>query len=143
MYSIQCMSKENLKLAFEECYVTIEETTEETKNKTTPETTEKTTEGTKEPIPGSKDWLLITIIIVFILAFIAVITSVIVLIKRNKKQSTEANKSETSLPSKSSSIQSDSMDETARNIKPGQKFQILKFNSEELEKDMLSPKKIS
>ena len=119
MHSIQCSSKEKMKIFFEECYQTMEET--------------------KETISDSYNWLLIGIIIGITLAVIAVIIGIIVLVIR--KQSPKPNRNESSIESQRSSKQSDSLDEIARNLKPGQKFRVLRFKSEVLEKDMLSQKK--
>ena len=125
IHSIQCSSKEKLKMAFEECYQTMDET--------------------KETIFDSYKWLLIGIIFGITLAVIAVIIGVIVLVNRSnnkvKQQSPKAKRKKSSIESQSSSKQSDTLDEIARNLKPGQKFRVLRFKSEVLEKEMLSPKK--
>ena len=126
MHSIQCSAKEKMKIAFEECYQSIEATKEDT----------------KETI-----WLLIGIIIGITLALIAVIIGVIVVVNRSnnkvKQQSSKANRNKSSIESQSSSYKSDSIDEIARNLKPRQKFHVLSFKSEVLEKEMLSPKKFN
>ena len=79
------------------------------------------------------------------IVIIAIIIGVIVLVNRSnnkvKQKSPKVKNNQSSLQSQSSSKQSDSLDEIARNLKPGQKFRVLRFKSEVLEKEMLSPKK--
>ena len=101
-------------------------------------------DSTKETI--TKIWLIISIVIIVItIVIIAVIIGVIVLVYRSnnrvEQQSPKAKRNESSIQSQCSSKQSDSIDEIARNLKPGQKFRVLRFKSEVLEKEMLSPKK--
>ena len=128
-----------MKMASKECFDRIEETTVET-------TEETTREITKETITYYNTWLIISIVIIVItIVIIAVIICVIVLVNRSKnevkQQSPKAKRGKSSIESQSSSKQSDSMDEVARKIVPGQKFHILRLKSEVLEKEMLSPKK--
>ena len=76
------------------------------------------------------------------IVIIGVIIGVIVLVNRSyKQQSPKADRNESSLQSQSSSNKSDTLDEIARNLKPGQKFRVLRFKSEVLDKEMLSQKK--
>ena len=114
-----------MKMALNECFDTIEETTKET---------------------ITKIWLTISIVIILItIVIIAVIIGVIVLVNRSnnkvKQQLLKAKRNESSIVSQSTSKQSDTLDEIARNLKPGQKFRVLRFKSEVLEKEMLSQKK--
>ena len=114
-----------MKMALNECFDTIEETTKET---------------------ITKIWLTISINIILItIVIIAVIIGVIVLVNRSnnkvKQQLLKAKRNESSIVSQSTSKQSDTLDEIARNLKPGQKFRVLRFKSEVLEKEMLSQKK--
>ena len=130
-----------MKMALKECFDRIEETTVET-------TEETTREITKETITYYNTWLIISIVIILIpivIIAIIIIIGVIVLVNRSKnevkQQSPKAKRGKSSIESQSSSKQSDSMDEVARKIVPGQKFHILRLKSEVLEKEMLSPKK--
>ena len=117
-------------MLFEECDATLDETTEEI---------------TKKTIIYFNIWLLIAIILLITNVIISVIIGVIVVVNRSnnkvKQQSPKANENKSSLQSQSFSKQSDSLDEIARNLKPGQKFRVLRFKSEVLEKEMLSQKK--
>ena len=114
-----------MKMALKECFDRIEETT-------------------KGAITYYNTWLTISIVIIVItIVIIAVIIGVIVLVYKShnkvKEQSPKAKRNKSSI--ESSSKQSDTLDEIARNLKPGQKFRVLRFKSEVLEKEMLSQKK--
>ena len=122
-----------MKTSFEECYSTTNETFKVSANSTT------------KAFNDSNLWFTIGIIIG---VTIAVIIGVIVLVNRSnnddRKPSPKANRNPSaSIESQSTSKQSDTLDEIARNLKPGQKFRVLRFKSEVLEKEMLSPKKVN
>ena len=127
-----------MKMALKECFDRMEKKTEET--------IQKTTKGITEETRDSNIWLIISITVILItIVIIGVIIGVIVVVNRSnnkvKKQSPKAKREKSSDKSQSSSKPSDSIDEIARNLKPGQKFRVLRFKSEVLEKEMLSPKK--
>ena len=123
-----------MKMAFKECFDSIEETTVET--------SEEKKVLTSKTIITNNIWLIISVIMITIV-IIGVIIGVIVLVNRSynkvKPQSPKADRNVSSLQSQSSSNKSDTLDEIARNLKPGQKFRVLRFKSEVLEKEMLSP----
>ena len=122
-----------MKTSFEECYSTTNETIESFKG---------STKSTTKLVNNSNIWFTIGIIIGVTIAMIAVIIGVIFVVNRSnnkvEKQLPKANRNESSIESQCSSKQSDSLDEIARNLKPGQKFRVLRFKSEVLEKEMLS-----
>ena len=123
-----------IKMALKECFDRMEKKTEET------------TKGITEETRDSNIWLIISITVILItIVIIGVIIGVIVVVNRSnnkvRKQSPKAKREKSSVKSQSSSKPSDSIDEIARNLKPGQKFRVLRFKSEVLEKEMLSRKK--